>query len=164
MICKNLLLTVFLMPFALFADGTETQLKELKLKKEMELSDLGNKIAEKFEYTESIRQKAISYLNYEIDKKGLSEHEIKEFGKKIDADLIVFRTTLTNVKTVNGFLGKELFCIEKNEPIEQTFESVRFSLIRVINEYRILKTFVEQYEILEQEHREIEQKLIESQK
>ena len=160
---KSLILSIFLIPFALFGNCTKTQLIELKFKKEMELSDLGKAIAEKYRYCQSIRQDAINILNKEAYKKGLGEQEITEFGKMVDQELDSFVAQLNNVKNVNGFLTKELFKKSEDNQLDEDFEAVKFFLIIIINEYRIIKTLIQKYEVLEQERREINQKLIDFQ-
>lgn len=147
------------MPFVLFGNSTETQLKELKFKKEMELSDLGKTIAEKYMYMQSMRQQAINILNKEIVKKDLNEQEAKEFGRKVDEELDAFVVRLNKIKNVNGFLIKELFKKSDDNQVEEDFEAVKFFLMIIINEYRILKTLIQKYEVFEQERREIDQKL-----
>lgn len=129
----------------------------------MELSDLGQTIAERYRYCQSIRQDAINILNKEAYKKGLNEQEIKELGRKIDEELDAFVARLNKIKNVNGFLTKELFKKSEDNQLDEDFEAVKFFLIIIINEYRIIKTLIQKYEVLEQERREINQKLIDFQ-
>ncbi len=154
---KPFILMVLLVPLSISADNL-AQIKQFKLNKEVELSELGKAISDKYEYIESIRQKGIAILRYEVNRKNLSNQEAKEYGKSVDNDLVVFITRLEKSPTINGFLVSELFKCNKDEPLED-FEMIKFCVIRIINEYRILKTLIERYEILEQEHREITQKM-----
>jgi len=156
---KNLLFTALLMPLTLLSNDTETQIKELKFNKEIELSVLGETISEKYAYIECIRQEAISILRNMAKKKQLNEKETKEFGESIDKDLVAFVKKINGAKSIDGFLVKELFKTTENDPIEDDFEAVKFFIVRIINEYRILKTLVQKYEVLEQKHGEIGQKL-----
>ncbi len=155
---RFLSLTVFfLMPLSVHADNSE-QMKQLKFNNEVELSELGKAISDKYEYIESIRQKGVAIVRHEINKQDLNDQEAKEYGKSVDNDLIFFINRLEKSPTINGFLISELFKCKKDEPLED-FEMIKFCVIRIINEYRMLKTLITRYEALEQEHREITQKM-----
>ncbi len=148
------------MTFSLFGDNTE--LKELKLKKEIQLSELGKKIMERYLHAQSIHKEAVNILTKQALKKNLNEEELKEFGRKTDQELDDFVVRLTSMPDVKGFLVKELFT-KGNGQREEDFEEIKFFLIIINNEYRIIKILIEQYEVLEQERRELNQKLIETQ-
>ncbi len=159
---KNILLAVLLMPLTLLGNETDAQaqLAELKFKKEMELSELGKTIAERYLYTRSTWKEAINILRAELEKKNLNEQERGEFGRAVDENLVAFIRTLNNEKNVNNFLIKELFRKSENDQIEENFDAIKFFLLIIVNEYRLIKTLIQRYEVLEQERREINQKLI----
>ena len=151
---------LLVLPF--YSYGDSSQIKELKCKKETELSDLGRIIAEKYKYAQSIRQDAIDILDYQAYKKGLNQQEIKELGCEIDKELDAFIARF-NISDISGFLIAELFKKSEDKQLEEDFDAVKFFLIAFRNEYRVIKSLIQKYEILEQERRELNQKLIASQ-
>ena len=164
---KNIFLVILLIPFSLLGNDTDAQIKELKearFKKEIELSELGKTIAEKQAYIESMYQEGVNFVHAKANEKNLNEQEMKEFAQKTDEELNSFVGTFNGAKDVKGFLVKELFKKMESEQIKESFEAAKFYLLLINNEYRILKTLIQKYEILEQERREINQKLTDLEK
>ena len=157
---KNLLLIALLAPLSILGNEKELQLLELKFKKEAELSELGKTIADKYLYIRSIWKEEINIFKRQIEKAGYNDEEAKEFGRLIDEKLDAFIEVFSNEKNINGFLVKELFQKSENKQMEVDFDAIKFFLIIIRNEYRIIKTLIEGYEILEQQYREINQKFI----
>lgn len=173
MIYKNILFCALLVPFSIFSDGNiesnnaiEQRIQKLNTERSemlLRISDLGKNIAEKDEYIQSLQASAIDFFVKVLKKKGFKDaQEIKEFGLVIDAELVNFKKafdeTILLKKNVKGFLVNELFKSNTNEPMED-FETLKFCVIRMITEYKILKIFIKGYEELHQELIEIDQKL-----
>lgn len=156
---RYFILLLCVVPSLIHAD-TKEDIKQHMFNTEIALSELGKKIAETYERIESIRQKAIAVFQYEIVKKNFNEEQTKECGKELDKELVSFLKRFSESSPLNGFLTKELF-ISKEEELFEDFDVIKFCTIQIINEYRILKALLEEYGTLEQEHREIIQKVVE---
>lgn len=144
-----------LMPFALL--GSETQIKELKearYNKELELSELGNKIAEKDKQIQSFRDDAMEFIAKKIKAKKLSKEEAIQEGQDIDDAMNNFYNYFLSIsndtKMLIGFFLRELFKTNQQNEFDQ-FEMLRFYVIRMINEINLLKSLVEKYEETQQE-------------
>lgn len=171
MIHKITLLTSLLIPatFITYGQNIDAQIRELKnsrFEKQLELSDLGKRIAEKDELLHSIALGARNFFTELIKKKELNEQEAKEFGRALNTSLENFEKALDEAiivkKNVKQFFVKELLK-ENNKKVED-FETFKFAIIRITLERNLMKTFVEQYEDCQQELIEIDQKLADLQK
>lgn len=141
------------------------QLRNELSRKLLQISDLGAKIAEKDEYIQSFGPSLVNSFRTIVKIRELKEQEVTEYNKAIDATIINFRKAWAEVillkKDVKGSF--DLFQHDINGLVED-FERAKFWIIRVSNEYRILKILIKEYEELQQELLGIEQKIEDLQK
>jgi|GEM_PF-2271053 predicted nucleic acid-binding Zn-ribbon protein len=169
---KNTFLFIFLVPFSIFGDGAvdtkyniKERIQELNdelSKKLVRISDLGKTITERDEYIQSLRAAIVDFMAKVMRVKNFNEQEIKEFGQATEATITNFYRDLNEVlickKTIKGFLLKELFRNDEEGQIDD-FERIKFFVIKSLNEYRILKNLIAEYEELQQDVMNIDQEL-----
>jgi len=182
---KSILLTLFLVPFSMVGKDTKnTRIQELEeqiSEKELELSNLGNMIAQKDEqllaFHSDVRtllnfftSKRIAMLEKQNDGKALSSEDedkiAKELGKQADEFLYKFWNALKDNKSITGMLTKGLFQGDINPDIfdVEEFESLKFYLIRrIFNQLAIIR-LVKKYEACITEYRALLNELIDLQK
>jgi len=154
---KKCILFSFLLTSALThcaVDQKVRQLQEVRFQKELELSELGAKIAEKeallrFMYLKSdefvaelIQEKKIDGQEKELFLKKLNDF-YQNFGKIVDQKLA------TRID-VEHWLAQELFFKSENSKTEN-FDTLKFHVIRDILERNLLKTLLARYELCLQE-------------
>jgi hypothetical protein len=159
LILFSLLVTSVITNYA--ADQKVQQLKEARFQKELELSDLGAKIAEKEDLLRSIYLKADEFVAELIQEKKMEGQEKEAFLKELNAFYDNFGeiidkklATRTDVKQ---WLVQELLK-GKNRSFED-FETLKLHVIRNILERNLLKTLLEHYEACLQELIEIDREL-----
>ncbi len=147
----------FLMLFSnTFYCTTIEQIKMIKHKKELKLSKLGKKIVEKHEDIELLAKKMISISRTESES--FTPEQSEEYHKSIMSFVKRFKES----KSINGLLLPELLKEAKyaDHPTGYELNAVKFYLIHMINEYRLLKHLIKKYEKLSDERHDVNQQLI----
>jgi len=154
MMHKIILLSALLLPVASYGKSTQARIKELKevrFQKELELSEIGEKIADKDYLVTSIK-KDYSNLLLELmkskkqecfEKKGSKEpsnEEAETIRKSVTDPIELFLNNLLSAikeqKKINKVLVKELF------DESGTFITIRFLLMRIMIETNLLESLV----------------------
>lgn len=160
-------LNVVLMPLAIisYSENTEMQiqkLQELQFQKALELSNLGKMIAEKDEFLRSYKEDVFSIwrslrsmqitILEEMNSKPLSKEEIDKVGQTIEDsnNLFLDRFYEAEVKKVKEMLTRELYAGEKPASLD-SFQSMKFILLRSIFEREFLVMLVDKYAACAQE-------------
>ena len=180
MIHKAFLATLLISAtFIVYGQNLDAQIQELKndrYKKQLELSELGKKIAEKDELLESMWEAANNVALKILEKKRRSSEEqavedhkqamntsLENFKKVLDEAIIVKK----NVKQffIRELLREDKLLTEDRKDFEtKNFVTLKFYVIRNALERDIMRALVEQYEECQQELIEIDQKLADLQK
>jgi hypothetical protein len=164
-IFKGIFFCFLLVPISIISDtnsvldNTNASMQELRqelAKKLFKISEMGKVIAEKDMYMQSLRTEIENFIAQLMMKKKLKEQALFEFGEAIDKDIQQLNVSLHEAfakRDIKGFFVKILFSPEEE------LETIKFYVIRAYNEYLLLRHFVEEYEMLEQEIIDIKQEL-----
>jgi hypothetical protein len=137
------------------------QLKEARLQKGFELSDLGTKIAKEQDLIETITYDIGIYLSELTPSSKFTENEQEEFLMKLCESLSLvihdFEHKVNTQKNINGMLTKIFF--DKKKSCPQDFDKVKFLLVRRLLENNLLRKLIEKYEECLQEFMEIDHEL-----
>ena len=163
MIRKVILLNTFFLPFALvsYHPSSEMRIKELKelhFQKQLQLSDIGKMIADRDEFIRSskeilspvfssIKNKKIDAL---VKKNGkVSQEEINKIEEEIENsnDFFLKKYYESDHKDIKEVLMTELFDQESINTSFTSFESLRFTLLRIIMEHSFLLNLTEKYAV-----------------
>jgi hypothetical protein len=124
------------------------QLKEQRYQKELELSDLGEKIAEKQALLKALYIEACTAYNENISDLNLKDQELEkhtnetnEAGNKI---LTTFESKVRAKELIKGFLLHELIDNEKDIPGD--FNAINFWFLRAQLEHDLLEDLIGHYE------------------
>jgi hypothetical protein len=161
---KGMLLSALLAPCAIIGDNSVDiriqQLEDEYFQKELELSRLGDMIAERDKLLssldsesqnlfESLKYKKIKQLEKKNDGKPLSEIEQNQLSDAlqdaVNEFINIFVATCREKKDIKGILSEGLFVRDENAVIPE-FESLRFHLIRAGVERDLIILLVKQYE------------------
>lgn len=173
---KGIFLSVLLSPLAIASHSGKIEmqirkLQEMQFKKALELSNLGKMIAEKDAFLRSYKEEVFSiWLSLrsiqvttleEMSGKPLSEEEIGKIGRAIEDsnNIFLYKFYETEVKDAKEMLTKELYA-EENSAFPNSFQSMKFILLRSIFEREFLVKLVDKYATCAQELIEINIKLI----
>lgn len=166
---KALLLAVLLVPITFaYSRGSEAEIKKQQAslyKKELELSKIGQKIANKYELIDKIKQRIQNLMLEKADGKNSAEQEILIKTKLMENSNTCFFKELFNVlsqkKSIEEFFIKEF--LSQDDDASGSCGEFKFLLLRWINEERLMKPLVKKYGKLLKGVNEIDQKIIELQ-
>jgi uncharacterized protein YhaN len=170
---KGMFLSALLVPVAITSYAKNTvdskvsveaqieQLKEKRYQKQLELSELGIKIAEKQELLEDMYDDACSAWTKMLDSLELEDQEREDFIQEKRSSSEEFKKllkySLEVKKDVNGLLVGEI--LDEEKPFPSDFNFSKFWVLRGRFEYDLLVTFIERYEACLQELIEIDSEM-----
>jgi hypothetical protein len=160
---KGMLLSALLVPVVATSyckdsvDSRIQQLKEARFQKELELSELGAKIAEKQNLLEEMYEDANAHISVILSNLKLEEQASDQYISEINASSERFEELFSNKESIKGLLLKEL--IIEEEPFPGDFEVFKFWKLRGKFEHNLLETYIEKYEVCLQELIEINREL-----
>jgi hypothetical protein len=163
---KGMLLSSLLIPIAFTCFGKDNvekkiqQLKEKRYQKELELSVLGAKIAEKQELLEDMYDEAERFFEKYLRQEKLENNKVEDFSRADDAaneDLECRIKKAFIEGKFEGLLIKEFF--NDKDDLDEDLEAERFYIVRHFFERGLLKTLFERYERCVQELIEIQREI-----
>lgn len=150
---KGMLLSALLVPVAVTSYGKESvdprikQLKEARYQKELELSELGTKIAEKEELLHLMWEKMDEAIAELAEKKNLKKQEFEVFIKEINDRKRAFEKYIEGAFESKEDIRQQLV-VELYDPENKQFEyfdRVKFYVVREKLESDLLKTLINSY-------------------
>ena len=159
---KGMLLSALLVPVAVTCYGQDSvdsriqQLKDARYQKELELSELGAKIAEKYEFLEEMLDDARHFFQRYVKEAGLDTDKATECGleeAKERKELLSRLRKAIKEGSVKGFLDNELF---DDRDIDENIEFVRLYYVRYFFERKLIVELVEHCDDCMQELIEID--------
>ena len=162
---KKSLLISLTMPFFMCANnGVDDRIKELndlRFQKELELSELGAKIAEKQKLIEEMYHDECSLFTEKVESSKLEGQDLENFIQAWHTASKEFESLLNQAintkKVVKGFLLRELISGEKFCPND--FNASKFWILRGTCEHDLLEMLIMRYEVGLQELIEIDKEI-----